>query len=150
MEFKKKTIKLEKIAFINHTGHVEDMTLIMEKLFIWIQAEKVRVVGPPFALYYTDPSMVEPEYMVYDMCIPIEGDYTKTDEIDFKEIPEHTVISSIHKGEYNTLGDTYMGIWNYIQENKYEPNGIPKEIYLNNPYEVDIDDLLTEIQFPIN
>ena len=149
MDFNKKIIKEEKVAYINHKGIVEDMGIVLEKLMGFIVKNNLSICGPPFSLYFTDPSMVEPEEMVYDMAVPICGDFEAEGEIQIKIIPEHSVISAIHKGEYTNLPDTYMAIWNYIQDNKYEPNGIPKEIYFNSPHEVPVEELLTEVQFPI-
>jgi AraC family transcriptional regulator len=149
MNFEKKIVETEKAALIKHVGTVEEMGLVLEKLMKWVSEENVKVIGAPFSLYYTDPSMVEPDEMVYDMGIPIANDVEGNNDIKIKEIPKHTVISSIHKGKYTTLTETYMGIWQYIEENKYVPNGVPKEIYLNNPQEVSPEELLTEVQFPI-
>ncbi|WP_409201085.1 GyrI-like domain-containing protein [Methanobrevibacter sp. DSM 116169] len=134
---------------MNYKGNVENMGDLMEKLMNYIIENNVNVIGAPFSLYYTDPSMVKPEDMVYDMGFPIAGEAKEEGEVKIKEIPKHNVISGIHKGEYTKLGETYMSIWNYITENKFEPNGIPKEIYLNSPTEVSPDELLTEVQFPI-
>lgn len=149
MDFEKKDIGPEKVAYINYTGNVEDMGMIIGKLTDWIVKNNINVVGAPFALYYTDPSMVSPDEMEYDVAIPVSGDLKEIDDIKIKEIQKHTVISGIHKGAYSNLPDTYMAIWNYIMENNFEANGVPKEIYLNDPDEVKEDELLTEIQFPI-
>ncbi|MGL4670345.1 MAG: GyrI-like domain-containing protein [Methanobacteriaceae archaeon] len=149
MNFEKKIVESEKISYIKHIGKVEEVPMVMGKLMEWAYKNNINIAGPPCSLYYTDPSMVDPEEMVYDMIIPVSGDVKGNDEVKIKEVPEHTVISVIHKGDYSSLSETYMGIWNYIQENEYLSNGYPKEIYLNSPQEVSPDELLTEIQFPV-
>lgn len=126
MNFEKKIVKSEKIAYIKHIGKVEEVPMITGKLMEWAYKNNITIAGPPCALYYTDPSMVDPDQMVYDMVISISGDVKSNGEVKIKEVPEHTVVSAIHKGDYNRLSETYMGTWNYIPENKYVFNGYHK------------------------
>lgn len=150
MKFEKKNISSQQVAFIKHIGHVEEMGMIIGKLMELIYKNNIQVLGGPFSIYYTDPSMVNPDEMVYDIAIPIaENVKIEDNEVKVKTLPETHVIATIHKGDYKNLNETYQGVWNYIVENKYEASGPPLEIYLNSPEDVSQDELLTEIQFPI-
>lgn len=149
MKLEKKNIESQKVGYIKHIGNVKDMGMIMDKLMTWVNKNNITVVGVPFTIYYTDPRMVNPDEMVYDMLIPISNDIEGDEEVKIKTIPPCTVISTVHKGPYTTLPEAYKAIWDYILENKYEMSGMPLERYLNNPQDVPEDELLTEIQFPI-
>lgn len=148
MNFEKKNIESQKVAFIKHIGRVEEMDKFGD-IMEWISKNNIQIVGVPFSIYYTDPSMVNPDENVFDMAVPIAGEVEGTEEIKIKELPACTVISTIHKGSYSNLHEAYKGVWDYMMENKYEMSGVPLEIYLNNPQDVPEEELLTEIQFPI-
>ncbi len=60
------------------------------------------------------------------------------------------VASIIHRGSYATMGDTYASVAAWIQEHGHSPMGPGREIYMNNPGDVAEEDLLTEIQWPID
>lgn len=150
MKFIKKNVETQKVAFIKHIGNVKEMSIIISKLMEWIYKNNIKVIGYPFIIYITDPNIVNPDKMVYDIAIPVSGDVEGNTKIKIKILPESTVISTIHKGEYTNIGEAYQGLWDYIVENKYEVIGFPKEIYFNNPQEVSSEQLLTEIQFRIN
>lgn len=149
MNFEKKNVESQKVAFIKNIGTLEEIDRVIGKLIKWVQKNNVQLSDAPFAIYYTEPCMVNPDEMVYDILIPVSEDVEGDDEVKIKTLPSCTIISTIHKGSYTTLAETYKGIWDYIIENKYNGNGYPREVYLNSPQDVPDDELLTEIQFPI-
>ncbi|KZX17331.1 GyrI-like domain-containing protein [Methanobrevibacter filiformis] len=151
MEIKEKLVDEEKMAIINYKGNVEDMGILIGKLYTWAELNKINVTGPPFAIYYTLPTTESPDDTIYDMGLPLENneDYTGDDKIQVVDLLEHKVLSGIHKGPYDTIEDSYQKMVDYSIENDYDIIGSPKEIYLNSPYDVAPEDILVEIQFPV-
>jgi effector-binding domain-containing protein len=151
MKIEEKTIEEEKLAVISYKGNVEDMGILIGKLMAWVETNKIKVIGPPFAIYYTSPQNTAPEEMVYDMGIPVSEDTELSDngEIKVVELLEHKVLSTMHKGSYNNIAKSYKEMADYSIKNNYDIIGSPKEIYFNSPHEVGEDELLTEIQFPV-
>ncbi len=151
MKIEDKIIEEEKLAIINYKGPVEDMEILLSKLTTWVEVNEIEVNGPPFAMYYTTPGSVAPDEMIYDMGIPIaiDSEIEGNDEINVVELLEHRVLSTVHKGSYNTLSESYNEMVEYSIKNNYDIIGSPKEIYFNNPHEVSEDELITEIQFPV-
>ena len=151
MKIEDKIIEEEKLAIINYKGPVEYMEILVSRLTTWVDVNKVKATGPPFAIYYTTPGSVDDDQMVYDMGIPIakntelEGD----GEINIVELLEHRVLATVHKGPYSTISESYKKMAEYSIENNYDIIGSPKEIYFNSPHEVPEEELLTEIQFPV-
>ena len=55
-----------------------------------------------------------------------------------------------HKGSYETLPKAYLALLSWIENNGYQPDGLPRESYLDGIWnKEDETDWLTEIQFPI-
>jgi effector-binding domain-containing protein len=66
-----------------------------------------------------------------------------------EEIPGGTVATTMHKGHYSAIGETYRAVEGWIAANGRRPAGPPREVYLNDPRSVPERDLLTEIDWPI-
>jgi effector-binding domain-containing protein len=155
-EIKEKLVEDQKMAIMSHKGNVKDMGVLIAQLATWSEVENVKVKGYPFSIYYTSIKTTTPDEMIYDMGIEVDEDTELTghvhgavDKIEVVELLSHHVLYKIHKGSYNTLGNSYKKLADYSIENNYDIIGSPKEIYYNNPFEVEEDELLTEIQFPV-
>lgn len=144
-----KIVPEEKLALITKIGPPEMIGVLIEDIAYWAGANKVKITGPPFAIYYSNPQSVPPEEFKYDVGFPIEGEVSGTDKIMIVTIPEHRVVYAMHKGPYSTLSQVYDSMVEFVLANNYDVIGSPKEIYINNPEEVPASELLTEIQFPV-
>lgn len=149
MSIEEKTVEEQKLAVISHKGSMKDVEVLISQLFGWMEINEVESNGDLFAIYYTLPQNVEDNEIVYDIGIPVKGEPTGNDLIKVVDMLEHKVLSTIHKGSYSTIRRTYDRLVEYSIDNKYDIIGSPKEIYLNSPYDVIEDKLLTEIQFPV-
>ena len=151
MKIEDKVIEEQRLAIINYKGNVEYMGILIEKLMAWATNEKIQVMGPPFAIYYTQAQNTDPEEMIYDMGIPVSKDTELSEEREIKvvDLIEHRTLSIMHKGSYKEIGNSYKEMVDYSIKNNYDIIGSPKEIYYNSPYEVPEEELLTEIQFPV-
>jgi len=151
MKIEDKIIEDERLAIINYKGNVEYMGILLDKIMAWAEVNKIQIVGPPFSIYYSSPQNTSPEEMIYDMGIPVSKDTELSDESEIRvvDLLEHRVLSTIHKGSYENLADSYKEMVDYSIKHNYDIIGSPKEIYFNSPYEVSEEELLTEIQFPV-
>jgi effector-binding domain-containing protein len=86
-----------------------------------------------------------------EICIPIgAGTGATHDEVDVKVVPGGTVAATTHRGPYDEISPAYHTVTGWIQDHGHQIAGPPREIYLNDPQLSIPDDLLTEIQFPLN
>ncbi len=95
------------------------------------------------------------EYRDHDInieyCQAVEEKGVDVDDIIFKTIPAVTVVSVMHKGAYENLGQAYAFVFRWIEENGYETTGEPpRESYIDGIWnKPDVKDWLTEIQVPV-
>jgi DNA-binding transcriptional MerR regulator len=101
-----------------------------------------------------------PEYYVAEF---LDGDYRETDlSAAFRigvtpkpgdncdVLPPQDYITTIHKGNYDTIWQAYEFLENYMQVYNIAPVGNPSERYLENYGSQDIEDnYLTEVRYPI-
>jgi len=70
--------------------------------------------------------------------------------ITFKKMSETTVAAVIHKGPYDTLGDAYAFIYQWIEDNGYEAVDNPRESFIDGIWNKESkEDWLTEVQVPV-
>ncbi|MCQ2357010.1 MAG: GyrI-like domain-containing protein, partial [Methanocorpusculum sp.] len=95
------------------------------------------------------------EYRDHDInieyCQAVEEKGVDVGDIIFKTIPAVTVVSVMHKGAYEHLGQAYAYVFKWIEENGFETTDEPpRESYIDGIWnKEDVADWLTEIQVPI-
>ena len=113
------------------------------------QKNGLKVTGPFMTLYH------DCEYREKDAtmeCVaPITGRIFLSDpEMEVRILPGGKMLSLIHKGSYNKLHEAWSRIGAYAAEKEYVPNGLHREVYLNDPNIVSEEELLTELQIPVD
>ncbi|WP_409200746.1 GyrI-like domain-containing protein [Methanobrevibacter sp. DSM 116169] len=141
-----KEIKLESQnavirQFSNPNEDINELTL---ELVNWIEENNLTPVNHLFARNYLENNEV-----IYDFGIPIEEEVEGTDEFKFIRIPEQTVLSIKHIGNYDNIDETMIKLSDYLTENNLELIDAPRYIYHNSPDDVNEEDLITEIQYPL-
>lgn len=85
-----------------------------------------------------------------EICVPVPPGKDGVDgDVVWKEVPGGTVAFTTHRGRYEEVGPAYHTVAGWIQDHGHQITGAPREIYLNDPQTVAPEDLLTEVQFPI-
>jgi len=103
----------------------------------------------------------------YEFCEYLDDEYKETDIrirhneavdkfgkendiIKFRTLPEAKVLSTFHKGPYETIGNAYSFIIQYARDNGYQCAGALRESYIDGIWNKESpDEWLTEVQLPI-
>jgi len=149
MEVEEKRMKDTQVAFIRYRGTYDNIPELMEEVVGWLMKKDLNMTGMIYGAYFNRPDDVPPEELFYEIGASFEGAANDEGNVQVKIIPEHTVISTMHKGPYDQVGPVIDGLAKYAIENNYDIIGPVTEVYLNNPNEVKPEELLTEVQFPV-
>jgi effector-binding domain-containing protein len=85
-----------------------------------------------------------------EICQAVNAKGKDGDGIIFKEIPETTVASVLHKGPYEKLGEAYSYAVKWVEDNGYGIVDHVRESYIDGVWNKNnAEDWLTEIQVPI-
>ena len=85
-----------------------------------------------------------------EYCQAVVEEGTPVDDIIFKTIPAVKVASVLHRGSYSRLGDAYVFVIRWIEENGYSIADHPRECYIDGIWNKGSEDeWLTEIQVPV-
>jgi len=105
---------------------------------------------PPYEfMEYLDGEYKESDVLVrHNEAVTKMG--VENDRIKFRKIPATKVLSVLHKGAYEQIGEAYAFLMKYAEQNGYMPAGYMRESYIDGIWNKDnVEDWLTEIQMPI-
>ncbi|NLD57609.1 MAG: MerR family transcriptional regulator, partial [Methanomicrobiales archaeon] len=150
-----KDVPPQRIVGKRGTGpYGEIISRLMPELCSQVSSEEnqkngLRVTGPPMTLYH------DTEYREKDgtmeVVLPITGKIVLSDpEMEVRTLPGGKVLSLIHKGSYSGLHEAWSRIGAYAEQREFVLTGSHQEVYLNDPSMVPEDELLTELQIPVD
>ena len=112
------------------------------------QRNFVKMVGPLMTIYHDHEHKEEEADL--EVAVPISGRVMVTDPgIEVRNIPPQRVMSLIHRGPYESMGQAYAKLNEHITKNGLFYAGPLMDLYLNDPNKVPRDEVMTEIQVPI-
>jgi len=149
MQVEEKRMEDKQVAFIRYRGPYDMIPELMEEVVNWVNKKNLKMTGMIYGAYFNRPDDVPPEELFYEIGASFEGNAKDEGNVQVKVIPEHTVISTMHKGPLDQIGPVINDLAKYALDNSYDIIGPVTEIYLNNPHEVEGEELLTEVQFPV-
>ena len=115
-------------------------------IFEWAKEKNIKVHGGPFSIFY---DFLNKEGK--SVCgLSVRGENLEsTDDIEIVNLEEHKVLSSMHIGDYGTVGETYTEIIDYASENDYIVTGPTYIIFMNNPFYTEKERLISEVQVTV-
>ena len=94
-----------------------------------IEAQDVTPGGEPFAYYRGVPNgRVEVE-----AGFPVAGVFTQTSDVWPAQLPGGRVVTGVHVGRYERVGDTYAAMLAWAAARGLRPTGDMWEVYLTDP-----------------
>ncbi|WP_048205317.1 GyrI-like domain-containing protein [Methanococcoides methylutens] len=149
-----KDIPKMRVLSMRETGSYEEtIGVLIGKLFEFVESStstssKIKLTGPAMFLCHDE------EYRENDadieVCLPISGSVDlNVPSITLTTLPDIRAVSVIHKGPYQEVDVAYTRIFEYMAENGLEQAGPSRALYLNDPNEIPEEELLTEVQVPV-
>ena len=132
----------------------EVITILMNDLCGQIFSEEntkngLKVTGPFMSIYH-DQEYREKDATV-ECAAPVSGRISVTDpDAEIRTLPGGQCLTLIHKGPYTGLHAAWSRIGMYAEERGFVVTGPHREVYLSDPCVVPEEELLTELQIPID
>jgi effector-binding domain-containing protein len=134
-------------------SYQETIPRMIRELFTYVcpedgQQPAARIAGPVTFVCHDE------EYRETDadieVAIPITGSFSLDGTaVEVVNLPGGRFLSVLHTGPYPGVGKAYERLFAYLNEHRLVPVGPSRELYLNDPAEVPEEELLTEVQFPV-
>jgi effector-binding domain-containing protein len=117
-------------------------------VFGFLERTDASPVGAPFTLFHEFPEGDNEGEI--SLCVPIRQALQSADGIEVYEMLGGAVASIVHRGSYESMDASYAHGARWIHIRGHRVVAPSREIYLNSPADTSEDDLLTEIQWPID
>lgn len=139
---------------VDQAGVNKAYTLMMQggfgKLVKWSSETGVKPAGPPFALYFEDPTTTEPVKLTAKVAYPVQGEVKVTEYVVVEEVPAMSAVTLQYEGPYEESNNAWMRVIEWTKVQGYEMAGPPVEVYLKGPMDVkESTHYLTEIRVPV-
>lgn len=116
------------------------------ELYEFASIAELEPEGPPMARYHT----MTPDVVDVEVCLPVPAGTVGTGRITAETLPAETVATTVHRGPYDTEGETYAALDHWIEAHDYVAHGPARERYLIGPdADVPPTEYRTEIEMPI-
>lgn len=140
------------LAYKEHTT-MENLVASMDKglnaVDHYLKELAEKPTGAPYAAYLNVNEDEDFAEFDLEMGFPIAREVPVKDELFISRTYEGRVVTTTHKGSYQTLEEAYCAVMEYIAQNSLEPVGIYYDYYLNDPSNTPEEDLLTKVVIPV-
>jgi len=141
------------VVFTFGRGSYEQIPDAFRRLYLWTEQQMLVPTGMPVGVYFDDPLTTPVADLRWEIWAPVaEGKTpleTSDDGFGVKVVDACTVASVMHRGPYDTIGAAYVELADWASTNGYTISGPPRETYYSDPDEVELEETLTELQFPV-
>ena len=142
-----KTTEKMTICYLEHVGPYDQVGALFGQLGEY--AAKKQFTGEMVGIYYDDPATVAAENLRSEIGIVVPEGFMPDSGYGVQEIPAQKVVYAILKGPYAEIVKEYPYIKQWIEEKGYKISGPAMEIYLEAGPGVPPEQMVTEVQFPM-
>lgn len=147
-------VKPQLVAGIRKKGYYREIAELLPKLYEYATKKGAKFTAPPiFVCHETAEEAMEADKTgtaYVEVAAPIAEKIEETEEIKCYTLLGGKMAKIIHKGPYDKCETAYNKIFAWIDKNGKKIAGPTREVYLNDPREVGLEEALTEIYIPIN
>lgn len=104
--------------------------------------------GSPVMCINEDPRPTDEQIVVHG-CVGVTPPHPALVNANIADIEGGPVAWLTHRGSYDALGLAYHALFAWTQERGHPQRASVREIYLNDPAEVSVSELVTEVLLPI-
>lgn len=84
--------------------------------------------GPPFARYFSDPSVGEAN-LVWEVGFPVAAGVTAEAPFEIRDLPAALTVIHVHRGPLEELGSAWGQMIEWITGNGYQPAGPAEQVF---------------------
>ena len=126
---------------------VNDVKQSWTVLHNYMKRQGIKGAGPNLILWH-DESTHE-EGVDAENAEPLANPIPETAQVKVYTLPSATMASTVHHGGYDSIGQAYAALHQWIEDNQYSIVGLTRQIHLQYADEMDSSLYITELQVPV-
>ena len=142
-----KTTEKMTVLYLEYLGPYDQVAPLFGQLGEY--AARKGLSGNMVGIYYDDPDVVRAESLRSEIGIVVPDGFMPDSGYGVQVIPARKVVYAVLKGPYEEIAKEYDYIMGWMMKNGYKMSGPVMEIYLEAGPNVPPEQLVTEVQFPI-
>lgn len=147
-------VQTQKVVGMRKQGKYELIAKLLPQIYEYAASHGAEFTGPPIFVCHEqgveDVMKADQEGKAdIEIAFPVSKEIEETQDIKCYDLQGGTMAKIIHKGPYEKCAPTYEKLFAWIEQNGKTISGPTREVYLNDPREVGMEEALTEIYAPI-
>ena len=136
-------------AYLDCAGSFQQIPAkIMEFMGAFFK-QGLRPSGSLFGIYFNAPDQVPEAELKWLIGMPIHAGDAPAEPLKKGEFNHPKVAVCLHIGPFDKVGETYVKLMAFIDQNGWKPAGAVLEKYLDNPQMTAPEKLRTELVLPV-
>ena len=149
IKVKIKTTTPMSIAYLEHKGPYSELEPVFNKVMSYAMQKNLELAGPPVGIYYDDPAQVPASELRCEIGVQVKGKPEVDPPFRVKEIPSQEIGYALLKGPYEKIALHYPEIISSLMAQGYKIVGPIIEIYRVSGPNIQPEEYLTEVWFPV-
>ncbi len=96
-----------------------------------VEASWLSLTGPPFCFFHEVPRGGPQQMIDVEAGFPVDGTFTADGDLTPSVLPGGAVVTALHEGPYETLGESYAAVSAWIESHGLHPDAQAWEVYLD-------------------
>jgi effector-binding domain-containing protein len=126
-----------------------DCGSLLGEVYKYVGRHRARPDGPSLSIYYDEEH--REKGVDVESAVPVAKELASGDRVKVRELPVvEEMACVVHEGSYDTLGEAYTQLMNWIEAHGYRICGPNRAIWVKGPRPLRRpSEYVTEIQFPV-
>jgi len=128
----------------------ESLGQLYGKIVAYLEQQRVQPGQPALLLLHSRSEQHEDGlYIDAEAAIPLPTALPGNEQITIRTLPGGLLASTIHTGDDLFLGQAYVALYRWMEDNGYQPTGSPRQVRLHHGKHMEPNQYVTEVQLPI-
>ncbi len=136
-------------VYMETTGSYEKLPAFIEKFADEFTKQGLTPKGNLMGIYLNSPMQVAEKDLRWQIGFPVDESTKVSEPLQTGKLEWKEAVFYLYKGPYDKVAAVYGKIFTFLFSKGYKPLGPALEYYLNNPENVEPEDLKTEIYIPV-
>ncbi len=120
------------------------------KIATYLEQQRVQPGQPVLLLLHSRYEQHDDGFSIdAEAAIPLPTALQGNEQITIRTLPGGLIVSTIHTGDDLFLGQAYVALYRWMQDNGYQPTGSPRLVRLRRGEHMEPNQYVTEVQLPI-
>lgn len=140
------------VAYLVMTGPYDQIPTGLGTLYHWITRHGLTPAGAPGTAFLSDPGESPQGDAVFEVWAPIDeapAQEPDSSGVGIKRVGPTLAATAVHAGPYESIGQTFVLLTQWVRDQGYEVSGPPMEFYRSDPVDTQPTEYETEVVLPV-